>query len=142
NFNFHIPANAVWFSVIAGILVSLDRDGGLAPAAASYPVKIISLFSLFFVLGGAWFFGLSDFFLWKAKTSEASASTTVMKHLDQSIRINPFNEKSFYARGITKETTRQAQSAAEDFKRASALNRLEPYHDYHRLKNLFLIQKI
>ncbi len=132
DFNFHIPANWMWAAIFAGLLMSLDRSRRFFSLRLDYLVRAVVIGVILTIIFAALFFGLSDFFLVRAKT---------VMDVDQSLRINPFNDRAYYFRGILKEVAieKNAQSAMADFEKAVQINRLEPYYDYHRAMNYLAI---
>jgi len=105
----------------------------------------------------ALFFGLSEFFWRRAQpVMDVNQSLRMdvdqsLRDVDQSLRINPFNDRAYYLRGILKEiaieknseTGKQdisrTQSAIADFEKAGQINPLEPHYDYHRVMNYLAI---
>ncbi len=132
DFNFHIPTNWMWASMIAGLLISMDKSRRFFSLRLDYLVRAATLSVILATIFMAFFFGLSDFFLLRAKT---------VMDVDQSLRINPFNDRAYYFRGILKEVAigKNATSALADFEKAVQINRLEPYYDYHRAMNYLAI---
>jgi len=126
DFNYHIPANWMLISVVAGILFSLKTKKFSGSMMLDGALRFVSLFLMMAVIAGALVLGLSDFFLWKGKMAfKRQHHEEVIAHVDQSIRINSLNAESYYWRGLS---SRQA----EDFDRAIALNPYEPYYYYNR----------
>ncbi len=142
DFNFHVPANWMWAAIVAGVLTSLNKRPRFFSLRLDYPVRAAVLSVISMIIFSALFFGLSDFFLVRTKT---------VTDLDQSLRINPFNDRAYYLRGILKEIAikknvetgeqdiAQTRSAIADFEKAVRLNRLEPHYDYHRVMNYLAI---
>ena len=157
DFNFHVPANWMWASVIAGLLMSLDKRRRFFSLRLDYPVRAAALSVISMIIFMALFFGLSDFFWRRAQpVMDVNQSLRMdvdqsLRDVDQSLRVNPFNDRAYYLRGILKEIAieknaetgkpdiNRTQSAIADFEKAVQINPLEPHYDYHRVMNYLAI---
>ena len=145
DFNFHIPANWVFFSVISGILIALGRPKDYSAPVLRIAMRIfISAVCLATLVGGV-FFGVSDWFLWKGKQEFRNGRLkNAYIYLDRSIRINPFNAEPYYLKILMANTVdddalatmpaADKETLKEGIKRAIHLNSYEPYFDYNLAK--------
>ena len=137
DFNFHIPANWMMMGVVAGLLLSLEGRKSYYSGITGKVVAVFTsaLFAIVFL--GCVYFGVSDFFLWKAKRAiKQQDLSSAASFLDGSIGINRLNPEAYFRRGLL-ESKNQTTQAIRDFERAIRLNSHEPYYDYHKLKQDF-----
>ncbi|OGW83750.1 MAG: hypothetical protein A3C47_01625 [Omnitrophica bacterium RIFCSPHIGHO2_02_FULL_51_18] len=144
DFNFHVPANAVYFTAVAALMLSRSEGGHYTGAIQRKAV--VSVFSLLFIvtLAGSVFFGLSDFFKWRGqKALERKDYSQAVRAMTRSLVFNPSSAETFYLRGLAherawlKDTRGENDSLIQsisDFRKASRLNPLEPYYEYHKTK--------
>lgn len=139
DFNFHIPANWAIASVLTAILFSLDRT---SQPTADIPVKGLKKIGLFFLiifcLTGI-YFGAPDFWQWQSERSALNSNyKDAMLYLNRSVQWGPLNAEAYYERGLLKERLKSSvplEDVLFDFNQAMLHNGLEPYYDYHALKN-------
>jgi len=128
DFNYHIPANWMLMSALAGVLLSLEHKKLYASVVGVSLLRLGGIFLALAVIGGSIFFGLSDYYLWKGRGAfNKNNSEKAVSYLDQSIRMHGANAESYFWRGLAAKTT-------EDFEKAIELNRYEPYYNYHRAR--------
>jgi len=89
DFNFHIPANLVLTSVIAGLLLSIDRPRMYSSQLVARFTELLRPGLAVGVLVACAFFGLSDYFYWKGENAfQASSYETAWSKLNLSIFNN------------------------------------------------------
>jgi len=125
DFNYHIPANWMLMSVVAGVLLSLEYKRLYTSTVIVTALRMGGILLTLAVIGGSMFFGLADYYLWKGRIAfKENKSEKAISYLDQSIRIHGTNAKSHFWKGL-------AAKKAEDIEKAIDLNGYEPYFNYH-----------
>lgn len=142
DFNFHIPANWIYFSVISGILVSLDRPLGYVKGLSRTAMQVfISAICVLTILGCV-FFGISDWWLWKGKRElKIGRYETAYRDFSNSIAVDRWNAEPYYLRvlaanGMPEKMKNDTfgltdEKQKNDLRRAIRLNPYEPYFDYN-----------
>lgn len=144
DFNFHIPSNLALSAVVAGLLLSLDKDQHYSSLALRRIAGVLTAVFCLAALVGSIYFGLSDFYQSRGKQYyEKTDFGKAVESLDRAIGINKLNPESYFYRGLA--TARRSDSiglslkdrmmkSVHDFETAIALNPFEPYYDYNRAR--------
>jgi O-antigen ligase len=148
DFNLHIPANWALAGMAAGLLSSLEGSERIYTAPLARAVlRYIPGLLIAIVISGSVIFGLSDYFVWKAKVNlKNERPDRALQYLTRGIAINGVNPNAHYLRGLaafrsvdkddpaSSDSSQAASEAIRSFDRAISLNSYEPYYDLHRAR--------
>ena len=127
DFNFHIPANWIFFTSVAGMLISVGTPKSYSSRVAQITIKCFITIICGSVLAGCIFFGLSDWLLWKGNREQRVGQyTTAISYYDRSIRVNPFNPETYFQRALISGSSGDAE---KDLLQAIRFQPLEPYYE-------------
>ncbi len=128
DFNFHIPANWIFFTVASGMLLSVGRPKGYTASFSRKSMQVLISASCILVLAGCIFFGISDWFLWKGmKEYKAGHADAAVVSFGKSIQINPFNPEPYFLKALILNSS---GIDAVDLVQAIRIDPSEPYYDY------------
>lgn len=137
DFNFHIPANFIYASVMAGMLFSLEEARYYESLLFDRLLRFSLLTLAAAVLSGSLFFGFSDYFLWRGKNAMPKPDyKSARRDFDRSLSFNPKNDEAYFQRALALSRGGDIQGSFPDFDKASSINPLEPYYDLEKANTL------
>ncbi len=141
DFNFHIPANFIYASVMAGMLFSLEETRYYGSLFFDRLSRLLLLALAVFVLAAGFLLGFSDYFLWKGKAAMKKVDyKTARGYFDRSLFFNPGNDEVYFDRALIRARMKEPLGAVYDFDRAILLNPFEPYYDFEKANTIAGLQ--